>query len=94
LAEFIVDGFIHRIGSAKSKILPPPSTPPTLTHENFRKYKEIGFPDLDKLFQWWEEDHLAWDANDLLAMLWTWQHADISKNDTFKVIQQPYHYLL
>jgi homoserine O-acetyltransferase len=23
------------------------------------------------------------DANDLLAMLWTWQHADISSNDTY-----------
>jgi homoserine acetyltransferase len=24
------------------------------------------------------------DANDLLAMLWTWQHADISANDIYK----------
>ena len=24
------------------------------------------------------------DANDLLGMLWTWQHADISANDRFK----------
>jgi homoserine O-acetyltransferase len=23
------------------------------------------------------------DANDLLAMLWTWQHADISANETY-----------
>jgi homoserine O-acetyltransferase len=26
----------------------------------------------------------ARDANDLLAMLWTWQHADISANDVYK----------
>ena len=31
----------------------------------------------------WEEAHLDWDANDLLAMLWTWQHGDISANDLY-----------
>lgn len=35
--------------------------------------------------KWWEDDHVAWDAYDLLAMLWTWQHADISNNPLFKV---------
>jgi len=47
-------------------------------------YQAIGFKDLDGLLLWWENDHLAWDANDLLAMLWTWQHADISQNEKFK----------
>ena len=28
----------------------------------------------------WAEDHRAWDANDLLAMLYAWQRADISDN--------------
>ena len=31
----------------------------------------------------WEEDHLNWDANDLLAKIWTWQHADISQNQIY-----------
>ena len=31
----------------------------------------------------WEEDHLHWDANDLLAKLWTWQNGDISANDLY-----------
>jgi homoserine O-acetyltransferase len=31
----------------------------------------------------WEEDHLNWDANDLLAKIWTWQHADISANNLY-----------
>ena len=29
------------------------------------------------------EGGFAGDANDLLAMLWTWQHADISANDVY-----------
>jgi homoserine O-acetyltransferase len=31
----------------------------------------------------WEEDHLNWDANDLLAKIWTWQHGDISDNPAY-----------
>ena len=30
----------------------------------------------------WEEDHLKWDANDLIAKIWTWQHGDISDNES------------
>lgn len=41
-------------------------------------YKEMGFNTHEALLQFWEQDHLEWDANDLLAMLWSWQHADIS----------------
>jgi homoserine O-acetyltransferase len=29
-------------------------------------------------------DERRHDANDLLAMLWTWQHADLSANSTYK----------
>lgn len=46
-------------------------------------YRELGFESAEALLQDWERDHLTWDANDLLAMLWTWQHADISENDQF-----------
>ena len=42
-------------------------------------YRELGFNSTEDLLRGWEQDHLAWDANDLLAMLWTWQHADISQ---------------
>lgn len=46
-------------------------------------YRELGYPDLQALFQGWDEEHLSWDARDLLAMLDTWQHADISANPVF-----------
>jgi len=31
----------------------------------------------------WEANFRPRDANDLLAMLWTWQHADISANELY-----------
>jgi len=43
-------------------------------------YHKLGFETLEDFFRDWEEDHLNWDANDLLAKIWTWQHADISDN--------------
>ena len=43
-------------------------------------YRRLGFDRFEDLLSDWEEDHLTWDANDLLAMLWTWQNADISAN--------------
>lgn len=46
-------------------------------------YRQLGFETVEALLQWWEEDHLTWDANDLLAMLWSWQHADISDNPLY-----------
>ncbi len=47
-------------------------------------YRDLGFESLEELLQYWEQDHLAWDANDLLAKLWTWQHGDISANDLYR----------
>lgn len=41
-------------------------------------YRELGFPSIDALLAGWEADHLAWDANDLLAMLATWYDATIA----------------
>ncbi len=47
-------------------------------------YRKIGFNDYEELLVDWENDHLAWDANDLLAMLWTWQNGDISNNHLYQ----------
>ena len=47
-------------------------------------YKTIGYSSLeDFLVSNWEGNFLRRDANDLLAMLWTWQHADISQNSLY-----------
>ena len=46
-------------------------------------YRHLGFDTVEDLLVDWENDHLTWDANNLLAMLRTWQHADISANDTY-----------
>jgi len=41
-------------------------------------YRTLGYPDIESFLIAWEEEHLVWDANDLLAKLWTWAHADPS----------------
>ncbi|SVB61968.1 uncharacterized protein METZ01_LOCUS214822, partial [marine metagenome] len=46
-------------------------------------YRELCFETVEDLLLDWEEDHLNWDANDLLAKLWTWQNGDISANDLY-----------
>jgi len=43
-----------------------------------QRFRELGFSSVEALAEDWERDHLALDANDLLAKLWTWQHADVS----------------
>ena len=43
-------------------------------------YRQLGFESVEELLVDWENDHLRWDANDLLAKLRTWQDADISRN--------------
>jgi homoserine O-acetyltransferase len=48
------------------------------------RYKEIGFDSINALLEDWEQDHLGWDANDLVTKLWTWQHADVSIHEKFK----------
>ncbi len=48
-----------------------------------RLYRKLGFEAFEDLLRAWEADHLNWDANDLLAKLWTWQYADISANDLY-----------
>jgi homoserine O-acetyltransferase len=48
-----------------------------------RLYRTLGFETVEDLLQDWEEDHLNWDANNLLAKLRTWQTADISANQLY-----------
>ena len=48
------------------------------------RFRELGFDSAEDLLKDWEADHLNWDANDLLAMLWTWQQGDISANARYQ----------
>ena len=47
-------------------------------------HRELGFETWEDLLLDWEQDHLGWDANDLLAKLRTWQLGDISANDRYR----------
>jgi homoserine O-acetyltransferase len=45
-------------------------------------WRSIGFSSLEEfLVRSWEANFLRRDTRDLLAQLWTWQHADISANE-------------
>ena len=44
----------------------------------------MGFASLEDSVRFLEGYFRRRDANDLLAMLWTWQHADISANDIYQ----------
>ena len=46
-------------------------------------YRLQGFDSAEALLQDWEQDHLDWDANDLLCKLWTWQRGDISAQPAY-----------
>ena len=47
-------------------------------------WRGLGFSSLeDFLVMNWEGNFLRRDANNLLAHIWTWQHADISANEQF-----------
>lgn len=46
-----------------------------------RWYQKLGFDSYEALLTDWGNDHYQnWDANNLLAKLWSWQHGDISAN--------------
>jgi homoserine O-acetyltransferase len=47
-------------------------------------YRQCGFATLEDLARDWEEDHVRWDANNLLAKIRTWQLADISDNTIYR----------
>ncbi|MDE8342238.1 MAG: alpha/beta fold hydrolase [Acidocella sp.] len=40
-------------------------------------YKLLGYETLEAFLKFWEDDHLGFDARDLMAMLWTWKNADL-----------------
>ncbi len=47
-------------------------------------YRSMGYSSLeDFLVNYWEGFFLRRDANNLLAMAWTWQHADLSANPQY-----------
>lgn len=48
-----------------------------------KMYRLKGFDSAEELLQDWEQDHLDWDANDLLCKLGTWQQGDISANPLY-----------
>ena len=49
-----------------------------------RVYLQMGFSSLeDYLITGWEGRYLQLDANDILAMVYTWQHGDISDNSLY-----------
>lgn len=43
-------------------------------------YTQLGFDNIAALLTYWEDDHLAQDANNLLTVLESWKAADISAN--------------
>ena len=49
-----------------------------------RSYEALGYASAEALLEAWALDHQTWDANDLLSMLWSWQHADISDNPRYE----------
>ena len=46
-------------------------------------FQTLGFDTVEALLCSWEEDHLNWDANNLLVKLRTWQSANISANPAY-----------
>jgi homoserine O-acetyltransferase len=38
-----------------------------------RLYRELGYDSPEAFARGWAQDHRAWDANDLLAMMYSWQ---------------------
>ena len=48
------------------------------------EYRKMGLASVEDSMRFLEGYFRRRDANDLLAMLWTWQHADISANQVYK----------
>lgn len=47
------------------------------------EYRTLGLASIEDVLRASEARYRSRDANDLLAMLWTWQHADISANGAY-----------
>ena len=54
----------------------------TFYREHWYRTK-FGFETVEDLLRDWEQDHLAWDANNLLLKLRSWQLGDISDNSLY-----------
>jgi homoserine O-acetyltransferase len=48
-----------------------------------QEYRKMGLTSIEDVLRFSEARYRSRDANDLLAMLWTWQHADVSANPRF-----------
>lgn len=46
-------------------------------------YRRLGHDSIEELLSYWEKDHLNQDANNLLAVLDSWQQGDISANPQY-----------
>ena len=46
-------------------------------------FRQLGFASAEELLKDWEQDHLNWDANDLLCKLDTWQQGDVSAQPAY-----------
>jgi len=42
-------------------------------------YRELGYADVEEVLEDWAQDHAGRDANDLLAMMDTWQSGDVGR---------------
>ncbi len=49
-----------------------------------RAYEGMGLASVEDVVRMMQSYFMRRDANDLLAMAWTWQHADISRNARFE----------
>lgn len=48
-------------------------------------YEKLGYSSVeDFLIRYWEGSFLQRDANNMLSLIWAWQHGDISANDVYK----------
>jgi homoserine O-acetyltransferase len=43
-------------------------------------YRDLGYPSVPAVLEGWAADHAARDANDLLAMIATWQSGDVGRD--------------
>lgn len=48
-----------------------------------RLYRQLGYSSIDEFLYAWEDEHLCWDANDLMAKFVTWELADCSAGSRF-----------
>ncbi|MBQ0744121.1 MAG: alpha/beta fold hydrolase [Pseudomonas sp.] len=79
------DGFYHHQPKAGLKAFARVYAGWAYSQAFFRDelYRQLGFESIPALLKYWEDDHLAQDANNLLTVLESWKAADISLNDSF-----------